>query len=176
MNVREYLGFCAIALLLPTGALGQELPSPGERVRVWGPSTAMNLMVSENRKCELFAVRGDTLVFEMSEGGERMAVARSRIRRLDARRPRTPGEGTRLGAIVGLGMGAAAGLLLAGIASVDCSGCYLTGLALLGGIGAGVGALVGHAYPGERWEEVELGREKPQALPGRVEVAIRVQH
>jgi hypothetical protein len=158
MNVREYLGFCAIALLLPTGALSQELPSPGERVRVWGPSTAMNLMAGENRECELFAVRGDTLVFEMSEDGERMVVTRSRIRRLDVRRPRSPGEGTRLGAIVGLGLGAVAGLLLAGIASEDCPGCFVQGLALFGGIGAGVGALIGHANPGERWKEVELGR------------------
>jgi hypothetical protein len=146
---------------------------------VWGPSTAMNLMVSENRKCELFAVRGDTLVFEMSKDGERMAIARSRIRRLDVRRPRTPREGTWRGAMLGLGLGAAAGLVSVPIAcsgDTECSGpVHLYAAALFGGIGAGIGALVGHAYPGERWGEVELGRER-QAPPGRVEVAIRIQH
>jgi hypothetical protein len=71
----------------PATTLAQELPSPGERVRVWGPVTSMDLMVNEKQETELSAIRGDTLVFEMPGSSVRVAVAQNRIRRLDVRRP-----------------------------------------------------------------------------------------
>jgi len=164
MDLREYLGLCAIALLLPTGAVGQELPSPGERVRVWGPVPSMDLMVNEKRESELSAIRGDTLVFEMPRSGTPVAVAQDRIRRLDVRRPRSPSRGAWLGAATGLAFGFVAGLVFVNVVCSSGDGECAGGVEdfyvamIFGGAGAGAGAVVGHAYPGKRWEPVELER------------------
>jgi hypothetical protein len=117
----------------------------------------MDLMVNEKRVSELSAIRGDTLVFEMPKSGTRVAVAQNRIRRLDVRRPRSPSKGAWLGTAAGFGIGVVAGLVLAN-ARCDDSSCDFTVTMLSGGTGAGIGAIVGHAYPGNRWETVELKR------------------
>jgi hypothetical protein len=163
IEARLYLGTFAIALLLPTGAVGQELPSPGERVRVWGPVTSMDLMVNEKREAELSLIRGDTLVFEMPRSGTQVAVTQDQIRRLDVRRSRSSSRGAWLGAAAGLAIGVVAGLVYVNVRcssdDVSCSGPVDFNVAVIfGGVGAGIGAVVGHTYPGKHWEPVNLER------------------
>lgn len=74
------------------------------------------------------------------------------------------------GALLGLGIGAGAGLLLGLAASAeDCTGFCSepTGgeifavAAILGGIGAGTGAVIGSFSRGESWQRVSPGRGRP---------------
>lgn len=152
-----------LTLLLPVTTLAQDFPSPGERVRVWGPVPSMDLMVHEKRESELSAIRGDTLIFEMPRSDTRVAVAQNRIRWLDVRRFRSPSKGAWLGAAAGLAIGVVAGLVYVNVrcssGDVSCSGPVDFNVAMIfGGARAGIGAVVGHAYPGKRWEPVELER------------------
>lgn len=148
---------CVIALFYPIVTSAQQLPSPGELVRVWGPMPSIALMKNESIESELLAIRGDTLVFKMLRSGTQVAVERDRIHRLDVRRPRSPGRGAWLGAAAGLGFGVVAGFVLAARVCDDDS-CDFGVPVLSGGVGAGVGALIGYALPGTRWDTVELER------------------
>lgn len=84
------------------------------------------------------------------------------ILRLERARPRTIGERAGRGALFGAVAGAVLGaVVVAACASdealVECGGSdYLVGSAVLGGLGAGAGALIGMAVPGTTWEEVGL--------------------
>jgi hypothetical protein len=124
----------------------------------------MDLMVNEKRESELSAIRGDTLVFEIPRSGTRVAVAQNQIRRLDVRRPRSSSKGAWLGAAAGLAIGVVAGLVYVNVVCSSGDGDCAGGVEdfyhamIFGGAGAGIGAVVGHAYPGNRWETVELER------------------
>jgi hypothetical protein len=98
------------------------------------------------------------------------AIAMSDVLRLDRKVPRTRGQGAARGALWGLIIGGVAGGFLGAIEEPcdpgrgfcigpdsRAEGLLLVG-AVLGALGAGVGALAGTAWPGSRWEPTALER------------------
>ena len=94
------------------------------------------------------------------------AVALSDVAQVERRVSRSRSRGAARGALWGAGVGALVGTLVL-LADEGCgggSGCWiesragevLMGTALFGGLGAGVGALIGVSFPGDRWEPVQL--------------------
>jgi hypothetical protein len=96
------------------------------------------------------------------------AIAMSDVLQLDRKVPRTRGQGAARGALWGVIIGGVTGAFLGAIEEPCnpsrgfCIGPesraegLLLGGAVLGALGAGVGALVGTAWPGSRWEPTAL--------------------
>lgn len=86
------------------------------------------------------------------------AVALSDVLQVERKVSRSRSGGAARGALWGAGVVAAVGALAAG----SCQACSSRGKEVLvvgvvmGGLGAGVGALIGAAFPGNRWEPVQL--------------------
>jgi hypothetical protein len=136
--------------------------TPGTRVRVKTPSLVAPLVAN------FLEQRGDTLVFiEDGRGRGVWSFGIDQIQRLEM----TAGQAglnkrpVARGAVIGGGIGLAAGLIFASAAQPSDStkeySPLLTGAAGLG-VGAGVGALVGSRVKSERWIAVPL--------PGRFSV------
>ena len=166
------LAFVAAAVLaaaLPAPSAAQEVLAPGTRVRVTVPDQKHPLVGA-------FVSRtADSLMLEIparSWNGvgrrpvELVSLPVPRITRLEVSRGRRshPGRGAGIGALVG----AAAGLALGLAASADNSGWFEIGpgevasaTLVMGGIGAGVGAIVGGLSHSERWEATTLPNLPP---------------
>lgn len=87
-----------------------------------------------------------------------VGVPTSAIERIEVRMARTPREGGRRGAVRGVLIGGLAWLIMADVPQ-DPEGFWGTRAGALVRItimGAGVGTLVGRAYPGHRWLEAEV--------------------
>jgi hypothetical protein len=136
----------------------------GARIRVSSP-----VLGREPRIGHFIAVRGDTLSMWRDVTLDSVAVPISSIRRLEV--SAWHGSHTKTGAIIGAVAGAGAAVLIVNPSgcsgSGSSSGCSGYGgraargqwfgtLALGGGVGGGIGALVGRAFSREKWAPVSL--------------------
>jgi hypothetical protein len=111
---------------------------------------------------DLLRLSEDSLYILPAGGVDTLAFATGAIDRLEVSRGRRSNAGK--GALLGLAIGAGAGLVFGALASAEeCSGfgCTEVGpgevvavMALFGATGAGLGALIGAASHSERWEQV----------------------
>jgi hypothetical protein len=156
-SVRAIL-LLVVTLALPAGAAAQGPDSfaVGARVRVERPEVGAGW-----HEGKLVMLSPDSAAVEMAETSDTVAFPRDTVGRFEW----SQGLHTRTGksALLGLGIGAGAGLLVGIAASVDsCTAlCYEVGpaeilgaAAILGGVGAGLGALIGSQSRGERWTPV----------------------
>jgi hypothetical protein len=159
-----------LALLAPPLALTQDAPTlvPGATVRAKTNGTGGNWI-----RGELVAMTTDTVFIREAGGDRTVALPTGTLTQLQVSR----GIGTRTGkgALLGLGVGAGTGLLLGVATSLEgCEGfCQdvepgqiLVVAVLLGGVGAGIGALIGSTSRGERWQRLEPSPKALRIQPG----------
>ena len=156
----------AVAPLSIVTAQETPLVKPGDRVRVTAPDQALSKYTGT-----LAGVYGDTLRLDT------LHVPLQSVTRLDVHRGQKSKAGT--GALIGAGVGAAAGVITALVVCAednrDCenAGSGLTAAAALvlgvGGalLGAGLGAVVGSNVKVDRWEEIPLDRLRVSVAPQR---------
>ena len=181
---------CTIALLVLSFA-GQRLfcqvliPS-GQSVRLTSARYGL-----QSRVGRVLHATADTVVIEASGvrtvnyrevyGTDTLALPVAAIDRLEV--SRGGGSHAKSGALIGFGVGAVAGLVVASVTYQECRpadswqctwAADFTGLqtlgygVLFGAIGAGAGAIVGSMIPGNRWEDMPLhARMSVQPLPDR---------
>ena len=155
-----------MAVFAPPAA-AQEVPplTPGARVRVWAPELRDHKLAGT-----LVELGADTLVLQARPDAGWLRIPRAWVTRLDVSRGRKSrvGSGIKYGVLAGLVTGALVGGIVCK-SQYSCSNAHqeegdMTPLYALGGavMGAGsgliVGALVGDAASGERWEEVPQSR------------------
>jgi hypothetical protein len=160
----RYLAVVLVALFVATSSplAAQEAPvEPGARVRVKAPPLQPDWV-----RGTVVGWESGSLVLEPEkpEGDTPLTLARDQITQLDVHRGRKSAAGK--GALIGLGSGAVAGFALGFAACAGNTGSPCTndagegspaGFALaLGGVGAGLGALVGLLFRTDRWEAVPL--------------------
>jgi hypothetical protein len=164
----------------------QVLISGGQSVRITSARYAL-----QSRVGRVLHATADTVVIQTSGvrtvnyrdvyGTDTLALPVAAIDRLEV--SRGGGNHAKSGALVGFGVGTAAGLVVGSMISKECrpadswqctwatdfSGMYTIGYGLLmGAIGAGAGAIVGSMIPGDRWEDMPLhARMSVQRLPER---------
>lgn len=154
-----------VAWSLPMVVSGQTPLVSGARVRVTTSDTQETLVGT------VAALKGDTLELADVDGGEGVAAMRSvplgAVRSLDVSRGSKGRSG--LFSLIGLGVGVVSALALC--AGDNCSDDFTPNTAqsaaILGVVGAGVGALVGLAARHEVWEPVSTGGLRVAAAPVR---------
>ncbi len=142
--------------------------APGDTVRVTAPSMDMDDSIGT-----VAALETDTLTVKVEERADALYVPLADITKLEVRHGQRSRAGK--GALIGLGVGAAAGVTLAFVA---CAGkeCYsdsndATGVVALifgaGGalLGAGIGAIIGSSIKTDRWESVPLDNIRVSLTP-----------
>lgn len=118
----------------------------------------------------------DTLVLWGKGFGSKVlkdnAIAVSNVEGLEYGVPRSAWGGAWRGALWGVLVGSVLGAVIGRGADLDCFLCPSSrgeaiagGLIVLGGLGAGAGALVGAAFSGTRWEAAPL--ERPDEATSR---------
>lgn len=156
------------ALLMATAGngLAQEASTvaPGARVRVSLRRDTQTYLTRERIIGSLVSVQRDTIVVSERAGRPDLALPIEWARSLEVSRGRKSSAGK--GALIGLLSGAAAGVTTALVVCADgeceSGGVHLKGFVstvfgLGGGLfGAGVGALVGGRFHGDRWEKVSI--------------------
>lgn len=171
---------CAVLLGLLAGlplvgaAQAGPVVAPGARVRVKATGSKAQWVQGE-----LVNLTSDSVSIRVAQGADTVRLSRSAVAQVQI------SEGiharTGHGALLGLGIGAGAALLLGVAAAAEsCTGfCeisigpedVLAVTALLGGVGAGIGALIGAVSHGERWQRVDRPRVARRLEPtvyGRV--------
>jgi protein involved in polysaccharide export with SLBB domain len=177
----RFLGFILLAIAAPVNSLiaQQDLPvSPGDRVRVSVPDErAVGIVTS---------IRADSLVLNVESREAPLALAFASLTKLEVSRGQKAQTGQ--GALIGMGVGAAVGAILAvsicsdgncteSTSSDDQSGLALAAAVVLGvgavALGAGIGALIGSNSKIERWETIPLSRLRLSPAPsgGGLEVS-----
>jgi hypothetical protein len=162
--MQRVLGAFILGLIFVGTALGQEsaVLDSGTQIRFTlteqGPTDAAVSGTFVN-------LSADSLAYRSALTNEITAVPIDRLTSFDRRRSRTSGEGAvrglKWGAPIGGVFGLAAGVACADQdewwAYYDCSaGEVVLVSVVMAGIGGGIGALIGAALPGERWEPVSL--------------------
>jgi hypothetical protein len=171
MVTRMAAGAIGLTLLCaaPPSAGDVELPAAGTHVRVKARGVAPRPVVGS-----LVAIEIDEITIRRSGSSEivaipRPAVERFEIRRSESRRSRGAGIGALVGLVVGAGAGIAAGQ--------DCNRPHTSFVCIsrstsgfvLGTAGASLGALIGLVgAPGEAWETIDPTRLRSSSLPGRL--------
>ena len=156
--MRRALLLPALLVALPIGALPAQETStltPGARVRVSAP----DLHEPGALIGTVVALRGDTLfVRNADEGGAGLPLPLARVERLEVSRGRrSRGTGAALGFLLGAAVGAAYGVAgHPGLAHTDIS--EGGEIAIYAGVAGLLGAAIGTARGGERWERVSLPR------------------
>lgn len=165
--MRSFL-FTLVAVLVSSPLLAQTSrvePGTPLRVSAHGYTLAGDLLRWNADSLILRLEDGESLVDPRPE----RAIAVPDIGRIEAQLPRSRARGAGRGAL----WGGAIGGLIGGVA-LAADSCYtnrtaldlcpssraqgfLIGGALIGGFGAGVGALIGAVIPGERWTPVSAG-------------------
>ncbi|MEP7226885.1 MAG: hypothetical protein ABI785_05960 [Gemmatimonadales bacterium] len=167
------LGLLAGLPLVGAAQAGSAL-APGARVRVKAIGSRGPWVQGE-----LVNLTSDSVSIRVAEGADTVRLPRSTVAQVQVSRGIHARTGH--GALLGLGIGAGAGLLLGVAAAAEgCTGfCeinigpeeVLAVTALLGGAGAGIGALIGAVSHGERWQRVDWPRVAGRLAPtvhGRV--------
>ena len=161
---KRYLPLVFVALFVATSSplAAQEAPvEPGARVRVKAPPLQPDWV-----RGTVVGWESGSLVLEPEnpEGDTPLTLARDQITGLDVHRGRKSAAGK--GALIGLGVGAVAGIavgwgLCGAISDIPCEtsdqveGSAIVG-AVFGLLGAGIGALIGLAIKTDRWEAVPM--------------------
>jgi hypothetical protein len=156
-----------LSMLSSGHAAAQSSPDcrSGDRVRVRSAVASGEFTVLDHR--------ADTLTLLGARVADTLEVPLSTVTRLAVHRGlRSPGEGAMRGAgygfLVGAGTGVAAGVLQGddppeNFISFSAADKALILGAVMGGVGAAVGAIAGHRSPGDRWERL--------IPPGEIRVA-----
>jgi hypothetical protein len=168
------VGFLGLALLMPEPVPAQtsDLPPAGARVRVKQSEYGAGWL--EGKLIELSA---DSAAIALTRTADTVRFATGRLVPVEVSQGLRARSGK--GALLGLGIGAGTGLILGIAASAeDCTGfcpvevgpAEIFGVSvLLGGVGAGIGALIGSRSRSERWRPVNVrsdGPVRPEPLVG----------
>ena len=155
-----------LLLLTPPPLYGQSASlEPGMllRVQARGFDLEGNLVRLEADSLVVWTGTGST-----ASGPADRAIAVSDIDRLELGIPRSGWRGAGRGALWGGLAGSLLGTLIGAGMETDCFLCpssrgeaVAIGAIFVGGLGAGVGALVGAAFPGTRWESAPLPSPNP---------------
>ena len=150
------LGVLSILSLRASCAQAPVVIAPATRIRFALPP------VDRLRVAQVIVQRGDSLWVRPAQSEDTLALALKTLAHLDVSRGQH--RNTLKGAGLGLLSGAAAGAILGYSLGQDCSTdsfvCFprdqtsLMGAAYIGGLGAVVGALVGHSHVRDRWVSV----------------------
>jgi hypothetical protein len=135
--------------------------APGMRVRILAPDVFSGKVVGT-----ITNVNDESVTVAAPDRGAPVSVSREKIARMDVSQgPRSRGTD----ALIGLGIGAIAGALVANNQTAGIVGRGTVD-ALVAAIGAGLGALIGVAIPpGEHWKPTT-------AFRARVSLAPRIDH
>ena len=165
----RHLRFILIALFATTSSplAAQEVPvEPGARVRVKAPPQQPDWVDGT-----VVGWESESLVLQPEEPGTPLTLARDQITELDVYDGRK-GHAL-LGAGIGFGVGVGWTVALLSNESIcnpeeTCdAGDWAKGIAIFGGAGAGLGALVGLLIKTDRWEAVPLERIRLSLTPVR---------
>src|SRR5437773_2749266 len=165
MRMRSLLAIGLTAAPL-TVIASQERPvlKSGDRVRIIAPSVSRAPFVGT-----LVTLRTDSLVVQDGANVWRLSLAS--LTRLDISQGLTShaGRGAGIGLLVGAGVGAVIGsgcdLTVVPVSSE--AGCIAVGVALVGGAGALLGAVIGSHTRTERWAAVPLDHLRVSFMPRR---------
>ena len=177
------VGVLILSLGLPASMAGQAADSPeiGARVRVRLPGHGAGWLQGH-----LAMLSADSAAIALTETPDSVRFATASAERVEVSQGRHSHAGK--GAVVGLGVGAATGLILGLAASAEpCEdlcmyevgpGEIAGATVMLGAVGAGIGALIGSFSHGERWKRVDLHpsgppRLTPVARAGGLGIALR---
>ena len=159
-------GLLSLASIRAIGAQAPPVIAPATRIRfALAPGDRMRI-------AQVIVQRNDSLWVRTASTDDTLALALATLGRLDVSRGQH--RSTLKGAGLGLVSGAVAGAIIGYSAGEDCSKssfiCFprdqttLMGAVYVGGLGAGVGALLGHFHVQDRWVSVRS--------PGRVKIAV----
>ena len=176
-----------LALLVTTwacsGYVADTSVAPGDTVRVTAPSMDMDDSVGT-----VAALETDRLTVQVEERADALSVPLADVTKLKVRRGQKSNAGK--GALIGLGVGAAAGVITALLSCADSqcdwdnAGDDVTGYTAVvlgaGGalLGAGIGAIIGSSIKTDRWESVPLDNIRVSLTPSTplgLGVAVRVR-
>ena len=166
------LGVLALVAALPgKGSQAQSLTSlePGVRIRVAAEAVAPKPLVGT-----LVRLDRDAMALRLADREELALVPRETITKVEVSRGRrSRGRGALFGALVGLAVGAIA---VAATPGDDEMFTAAEATAMVGAMGAGLGALIGLAIPpGEKWESVPTAHiSVVPSRRGHVRVALSV--
>jgi hypothetical protein len=166
------VGVLALVALLPgTGGQAQSLTSvePGARVRVAAEAVAAEPLVGTFVRLD-----GNALALRLPDREELTVVPREAITKLEVSHGRrSRGRGALIGALAGFAVGAIA---VAATPGDDEMFTAAEATAMVGAMGAGLGALIGLAIPpGEKWESVPTAQiSVVPSRRGHVRVALSV--
>ena len=158
------------AALRPLGAQTPVTLQPGMRVRIRAPSSSESLLGERTWVGSVLSVRSDTLLLQVTKGGDSVVVLVPKIARLEISSGRS--AHTLKGAGIGLLAGASAGAFLGLLSGDDRSGllsftagekAVVFGL-VFGVLGVPFGALIGSIRT-DHWEEIPLGRLQVTITP-----------
>ncbi len=143
----------------------QEPPvAPGDRVRVTAWSVVPGRPVGT-----IVSLGADTCVVALEGRAEPLMLPLASVTRLEVSRGQRSNVGK--GALTGGLIGTALGLLVGGYVSTDPEffgeDAFAKTVAVLGGVGAGVGLLIGAMSRSDRWQEVPLDRLRVSTVPHR---------
>lgn len=152
----------------PLGIVAQS-PRHGFGALTSGDSVRVRLPGALRVEASMRAVRADTIVLAVSGLADQWSLSAFDLESLERYVDRTPSEGFRQGAILGMAAGlfagAATGLLLHYTGALgaedehpveDLVGTTLKGAGLGAGVGILVGGFFGGAHPGMGWVSIDL--------------------
>jgi hypothetical protein len=174
----------ALALLITASVdlFAQRVPpvAAGDRVRVSRLGTVPPVV------CTVLALKADTLVLDAEDRVATLEVPLSLVKKVEVSRGQksNAGSGALKGGLIGAGIGA----VLGGAAWLGSDSddfikigpeAVAVGAAVLGGVGAFAGLLIGAATVSDRWEEVplheiNLGRSSIAVDGVEVSIALRL--
>ena len=176
-----FLGLLAGLPLAGAAQAGSPL-APGARVRVKAIASQAPWV-----RGELISLVSDSVSIRVTDGADTVHLPRNTLAQVQVSQGIHARTGH--GALLGLGIGAGTGLVLGlAAAAQSCHGArfceirigpedVLAFTALLGGAGAGIGAMIGAVSHGERWQRVEwprvAGRWGPTSRGKMVGITLR---
>ncbi len=167
MNALRNISLAAVLVLSPSVGLvaQQDTPvAPGTRVRVLAPSV---LLVGP-LPGTVVALGADTLVLDVDGWYRevwqpRVSIPLALLERIEVSQGKKGKSKAINGAVIGFILGAPVGGLLAYVYCMiglhvgeNCIGETVTGVLLIGGLGAGIGVAIGSGIKAELWEAVPL--------------------
>lgn len=173
MRTQRWRAVVAAMLLLPTvQATAQQSATitEGTRVRVRAPSIR-----DKSFKGTLVGIDSGSLTLELDGSHDHEIVPLSALKKLEV----NVGQKGNAGAGFVLGFGAGAGVAaLVSLGMGSESGETVKGVAILGGIGAAIGALTGALIKTEHWKKTDIERFQVSLGPaagGGVGVSVQIK-
>ena len=166
MNALRTISLAAVLVLSPSGGLvaQQDTPvAPGTRVRVFAPRVDVEPLPGT-----VVALGADTLVLDVDGWHRevwqpRVSIPLALLERIEVSQGKKGKSKAINGAVIGFILGAPIGGLLAYVSCMiglhvgeNCIGETVTGVLLIGGLGAGIGVAIGSGIKAELWEAVPL--------------------